>query len=168
MQVLDYGRSGDPRFLTTDGRSTFLLVFAPPAEGLSALDETFDTTLAAAAQQQDLEASVTGYQQLLVNDSSTDEGAGVLVETLIGGIGALVVLLFVFASFLAFVPLLIATVSILSTFLAVLALTTVTEVSGVVQFLIALVGLGVAIDYSLLVVTRWRRNARTVRATTTL
>src|SRR5262249_56447940 len=34
----------------------------------------------------------------------------------------------------------------------------VTSISFVVEFLIALVGLGVAIDYSLLVVTRWREE----------
>ena len=67
-------------------------------------------------------------------------------------------LLFVFASFLAFVPLIIAAVSILTTFLLVLGLTYLTDVSFVVQFLIALVGLGVAIDYSLLLVSRWREE----------
>ncbi|MGH9121863.1 MAG: MMPL family transporter, partial [Acidimicrobiales bacterium] len=40
--------------------------------------------------------------------------------------------------------------------LLVLGLTEITSVSFIVEFLIALVGLGVAIDYSLLVVTRWR------------
>src|SRR5207302_10825364 len=33
-----------------------------------------------------------------------------------------------------------------------------TNISFIVEFLIALVGLGVAIDYSLLVVTRWREE----------
>ena len=68
------------------------------------------------------------------------------------------VLLFVFASFLALIPLLIAAVSILTTFMLVLVLTTVTDVSIIVQFLIALIGLGVAIDYSLLLVSRWREE----------
>ena len=73
-------------------------------------------------------------------------------------LGALAVLLFLFASFLAFVPLLIAAVSILTTFTIVLLGTYVTDISFVVQFLIALVGLGVAVDYSLLVVNRWREE----------
>jgi uncharacterized membrane protein YdfJ with MMPL/SSD domain len=64
----------------------------------------------------------------------------------------------VFASFLAFLPLLMAAISVLSTFLLVLGLTTVTGVSMIVEFLIGLIGLGVAIDYSLLVVTRWREE----------
>ncbi len=37
-------------------------------------------------------------------------------------------------------------------------LTELTTVSPIVQFLIALIGLGVAIDYSLLVVSRWREE----------
>jgi RND superfamily putative drug exporter len=68
------------------------------------------------------------------------------------------VLIFVFASFLALLPLLIAAVSILSTFILVLGLTTFTDVNIIVQYLIALIGLGVAIDYSLLLVSRWREE----------
>jgi RND superfamily putative drug exporter len=85
-------------------------------------------------------------------------GPGVLTETLLGAAGALIVLLFVFASALAFLPLVVAAVSILATFLMLLPLTYVTDVSFIVQFLVALVGLGVAIDYSLLFVTRWREE----------
>ncbi len=48
--------------------------------------------------------------------------------------------------------------SIMTTFLLLLGLTTFTDVSPIVQFLVALVGLGVAIDYSLLVVSRWREE----------
>jgi putative drug exporter of the RND superfamily len=82
----------------------------------------------------------------------------VLLEAVLGGVGALVVLAFVFASFLAVVPLVMAIISILTTFVLLLGLTQVTSVSPIVQFLIALIGLGVAIDYSLLVVSRWREE----------
>jgi RND superfamily putative drug exporter len=85
-------------------------------------------------------------------------GLSILNEILIGGIGALAVLLFVFASLLALVPLLIAAVSVLTAFLAILGVTEITSVSLIVQFLVGLIGLGVAIDYSLLLVTRWREE----------
>jgi putative drug exporter of the RND superfamily len=39
-----------------------------------------------------------------------------------------------------------------------LPITYLTDVSFIVQFLVALVGLGVAIDYSLILVTRWREE----------
>ena len=80
------------------------------------------------------------------------------LETVIGALGALAVLAFVFASLLAFVPLLIAAVAILATLLVILGLTYIANVSFLVQFLVSLVGLGVAIDYSLLIVTRWREE----------
>ena len=49
-------------------------------------------------------------------------------------------------------------IAILVTFLAVWGLTAVTDVSFVVQFLVGLIGLGVAIDYALLITTRWREE----------
>src|SRR5207237_1328176 len=85
-------------------------------------------------------------------------GFGLLAEALVGGLGALFVLGWVFASWLALVPLLVAMVSIMTSFLAVWALTAVTSVSVLVSFLIVLVGLGIAIDYSLLIVVRWREE----------
>jgi putative drug exporter of the RND superfamily len=158
VRVLDYGSTGDAAFITADGHSTFLLVYAPQPQGfVDPLAAQFDTTLQAAAKTAGLQAAVTGYNQLSAG-SDTSEGPSILAETLIGALGALVVLVFVFASFLALVPMMVAAVSILSTFLIVLGLTTFTGVSFVVQFLISLVGLGVAIDYSLLVVSRWREE----------
>lgn len=85
-------------------------------------------------------------------------GPGVLLETLIGAIGALAVLAFVFASFLAAIPLLVAAVTIPVTLLIVFGLTHFTEVSFLVEFLVSMIGLGVAIDYALLIVTRWREE----------
>jgi putative drug exporter of the RND superfamily len=158
VRVLDYGTTGDQRFVTDDGHTSFALVYAPTLNGFSdPLADKFNQTVRSAAAAHGLDIKVTGYNQLQAG-SDDNEGPSILVETLIGAIGALVVLAFVFASFLALVPLLIAAVSILATFLIVLGLTTFTDVSFVVQFLISLVGLGVAIDYSLLVVSRWREE----------
>ena len=99
---------------------------------------------------------VTGQQALATGSSSG--GAGLLVETLLGGLGALLVLVIVFGSPLAFVPILIAIVSILSTFLVIRGLAAGFTISFVVQFLVGLIGLGVAIDYSLLLIVRWREE----------
>jgi RND superfamily putative drug exporter len=92
------------------------------------------------------------------NGDSEESGPGVLAETLFGGVGALLVLVFVFASFLALLPLVVAIASILLSFLLLWPLTYAFDVSFIVQFLIALIGLGVAIDYSLLLVNRWREE----------
>ncbi len=71
---------------------------------------------------------------------------------------ALAVLAFVFASMLAFLPLVVAAASILASFVLLLSLTYLGNFSVLVEFLIALIGLGVAIGYSLLLVTRWREE----------
>src|SRR5439155_22532398 len=77
---------------------------------------------------------------------------------MIASVGALPFLALGFASFPALLPLLIGGISVLATFLVVGGLTELTGVSQIVKFLIALIGLGVAIDYSLLVVSRWREE----------
>jgi putative drug exporter of the RND superfamily len=159
LRVVDYSMTQDKGMVTSDGRTTFGLVYEPQPNGFvdplkSKVEAAFNSSVAA----HHLTGSITGYAQLAAGDSSSDNGPSILTETLLGALGALAVLAFVFASLLALVPLLIAAVSILTTFLIVLLLTTFTDVSFVVQFLIALVGLGVAIDYSLLVVSRWREE----------
>lgn len=156
LRVVDYATTKDKAFITNDGRSTFAYVFEP-------LPKTFGTDTYATAAQTTLQRALpgdvvglTGLNQLESGGSA--KGPGVLLETVVGGLGALAVLAFVFASFLALLPLLIAVVSILATFLVILLLTYITDVSFIVEFLVALVGLGIAIDYSLLLVTRWREE----------
>jgi len=100
---------------------------------------------------------VTGIDALQ-NQSGGGGGPGVLLEALLGGAGALAVLGFVFASLLALVPIVIAIVSIMTTFLILWGVTTFASVSMIVEFLVALIGLGVAIDYALLIVIRWREE----------
>ena len=107
-------------------------------------------------EQYDGDVRLTGFTSLAEGGAEGDRS--VLVEVVLGGSGALLVLVLVFGSLLAGVPLLVAAVSILGTFLALLGLTVLTDVVFVVQYLVALIGLGVAIDYSLLIVTRWREE----------
>jgi RND superfamily putative drug exporter len=156
LRIVDLGVTGDRYFVTDGGRATFGLVFSPPANGFGADKAVTAAKTTLARQLPGYGVSLTGLSELESGGSS--KGPGVLVETMIGGAGALLVLAFVFASFLALVPILVAAVSILTTFLVVLGLTYLTQVSFIVEFLIALVGLGIAIDYSLLLVTRWREE----------
>ena len=158
VRVLDRASTGDDTFLTADGRSTFALVFTPAPTRFGADPLAPGLTRAmTAALPAGWTLHLTGESPLAESASRAD-GPGVLLEALIGAGGALVVLVLVFASLLALVPLLVAAVSVLTTFLLVLGLTYLTDVSQIVQFLIALIGLGVAIDYSLLIVTRWREE----------
>src|SRR3954452_327439 len=100
--------------------------------------------------------AVTGFEQLQAAGGGS--GPSAFVETLIGMAGALIILTLVFGSALAVVPLLMAIPSILISFLLVGGIQQLTDVIFLVEYLVALIGLGVAIDYSLLVVTRWREE----------
>jgi putative drug exporter of the RND superfamily len=155
-RIVDYSTTKDRAFVTNDARSTFAYVFEPPQKGFGgdAAATAAEGVLARALPKDRI--GLTGLNELSFGASSG--GPGVLLETILGGAGALAVLAFVFASLLAFVPILVAAVSILTTFLVVLGLTYLTSVSFIVEFLVALVGLGIGIDYSLLVVTRWREE----------
>jgi putative drug exporter of the RND superfamily len=160
-RVAGFGSTGDETFVSGDGRTAF--VYAFPGRS----DDPFGANVDA---QRDLERALagttvagapvllTGYDALYDSSGDADEGPGVLLEAVLGGLGALVVLAFVFGSPLALVPLAMAVCSILVSFLLLWGLTALTEVSPIVQFLVALIGLGVSIDYALLIVVRWREE----------
>src|SRR5215469_716492 len=163
VQLVDYATTGSRVFLTRDGRTAYALAFPPAAGSDTALAGAMERALRAAAPP-GWTVGLTG-NNLLSSAKPQKKGTGVLAATMVGGLGALAVLAFVFASLLALLPLIIAAVSVLATFLLVLGLTEVTDVSQIVTFLIALIGLGVAIDYSLLVVTRWREELARLAST---
>ena len=156
-RVVDEANTGDQVFRTKDDRTAYALLFYRFLHDPTA---KLPTDAIRAALQQAAPAGstvgVTGEDALAVGDDSG--GNGVFAEVLLGGLGALAVLAFVFASFLALLPLVVAAASILTTFILLLPLTYLTDVSFIVEFLVALIGLGVAIDYSLILVNRWREE----------
>ena len=160
LRILDPVTAGNPSLVSKDGTTVYGLAYLPRVKGFV---DAGDTALAAyVTAHKDLgggsTASVTGYDLLENAAGGGGGGSGVFVEVLFGGLGALIVLAFVFASLLAFLPLSVAIVSIPVTFGLLLPLTYVTNVNMVAEFLVSLIGLGVAIDYSLLLVTRWREE----------
>jgi RND superfamily putative drug exporter len=159
VRIADYATTGNRAFVTRDGRSTFALVYTAPVSGFGGpnLGPVMEHAVTAAAPA-GWHVGVTGSQLLANGQPSSSKGTGLMTEAMIGSVGALVILALVFASFLALLPLLIGGISVLATFLVVGGLTELTGVSQIVEFLIALIGLGVAIDYSLLVVSRWREE----------
>jgi RND superfamily putative drug exporter len=146
-------------FESEDGKVGFALLYPPPGPEAPDKNEAALSAVQEAAAQRSVGGEplrVTGIEAL--SEDSGGGGVGLLIETLVGALGALVVLAIVFGSWLAILPLIIAGASILTTFALLRALAELTQVSFVVQFLIGLIGLGVAIDYSLLVVFRWREQ----------
>jgi len=159
-----YFSTHDLVYVSRDRHTTFMNVYPAGPTSLAAASGA-ETLRAAAAKNlpATITVNVTGRDALDEATKTGEAGGGssVLVETAIGAIGALVILLFVFGTLPAvLMPLVVAGASILNTFTLVWALTYVTDVSVIAQFLIALVGLGVAIDYALLMIVRFRDELR--------
>jgi putative drug exporter of the RND superfamily len=148
-------------YVSHDRHTTFAEIYPPgPADfggggTVKATQRAIDATSLSGVT-----ASVTGQAALeAAAGSGGGGGPSIIVETLIGGLGALIILLFVFGTLPAIaMPLIVAAASILNTFTVIWLLTYFTGVSVIVEFLIALVGLGIAIDYSLLLIFRFREE----------
>jgi RND superfamily putative drug exporter len=156
-----YFSTGNLMYVSKDRHTTFLQVYLPGRAGLDVKSGAPKIRAAAAAGlPAGISVEVTG-RDALGEASNSGGGSSILLEALIGGLGALLILLFVFGTLPAVLtPLVVAVASILNTFSLVWALTYITDVSIIVQFLIALVGLGVAIDYALLMIFRFRDELR--------
>ena len=153
----------NPAYVSKDRHTTFQEIY--PA-GVAKFDTKSGAerirAVAAAGLPAGTTVEVTGHDPL--EEASTHGASGgpsVLLEAVIGALGALVILLFVFGTLPAvLMPIGVAVASILNTFTLIWILTYITNVSIIVQFLIALVGLGVAIDYALLMIFRFRDELR--------
>jgi RND superfamily putative drug exporter len=161
-RAASYASTHDRGFVSADGRTTFALVYIP-AKGGTEPGQAEARAAQAAVRGVSVGGApvrVTGLNALraAAAEAGKPGGASMAVEALIAGGGALLVLVCVFASWMAVVPMLMALAAIPTTFLAVWPLASATEVSVIVKFLIALVGLAIAIDYALLVVVRWREE----------
>jgi len=151
--------TGDRAFVSADGRTTFELIY--PVASFASSDPyaaALPRLQKALAGQQVHGAPVRVTGATILASGGRGGGNSVLAETLLAGLGALVVLAVVFGSLVAITPLIIAAVAIPTTFAFIYALTYLTTMSTLVQNIVALVGLGVAIDYALLIVTRWRQE----------
>jgi putative drug exporter of the RND superfamily len=160
-RVSSYFSTHSDAYVSPDRHTTFAEIYPPGNQGFNTdvhIKETRQVLKDRAPAG--VQAHLTGRDPLYEASSGGDEnGPSVLTEAIIGGLGAIVILLFVFGTLPAVaMPLAIAIASILNTFTLILLLTYITSVSIIVQFLVALVGLGVAIDYSLLMIFRFREE----------
>ena len=77
---------------------------------------------------------------------------------LLGLLAAVIVLLIVFRTFVAMlIPILVAIVALMTAFLLLFILAGQTDINTVTPLLVSMIGLGVGIDYSLFIVTRFRQ-----------
>lgn len=164
-RVVSYPSTGDRRFVGDAGTTTFGLVFGGPVEqgGIpgSALGEgaELDESITAAMRPLLPPGStlrVTGLDPLATGQDTG--GLNVPVKLLITIGAAIALLAWVFRSALAFVPLLVALIALPVSFVGLLAVSLVVDVHETTLTMVPLFGLGIAIDYALILVTRWREE----------
>jgi putative drug exporter of the RND superfamily len=164
-RVVSYADTGDPRLVGADGRTTFGLVYpgtysdgSPPGGGLGETPDESPVIVAAMTPHlpTGTQVHVTGLDTLA--PSVDAGGVDVPAKIGIGVLAAIVVLFLVFRSMLALVPILISVLSIFVSFIVILLLTLVMTVHDVALTTMPLLGLGIAVDYSLLLVARWREE----------
>ena len=132
--------TGDRAFVSSDGRTTFELIY--PVASFTSSDP-YVTALPrlekAVAGQYVHGAPVRVTGATILSSGGRGGGNSVLAETLLAGLGALVVLAVVFGSLVAITPLIITAVAIPTAFAFIYALTYLTTMSTLVQNIVALV-----------------------------
>jgi RND superfamily putative drug exporter len=80
------------------------------------------------------------------------------IQEVLGLLAAILVLLFVFRTFTAMlIPIALAISALLTAFLLLFILAGLTDINTITPLLVSMIGLGVGIDYSLFIVTRFRQ-----------
>jgi len=159
-------------FAPTDDRAGLVSVGDPFSDAtfsdngrIAYAEAQFDQTI----EDEDRDAVVA------VQDAVRDvvEPAGVTVEyngdaefppleqgtsELLGLLAAIIVLIFVFRTFVAMIiPIALALVALATAFLLLFILAGLTDINTITPILVSMIGLGVGIDYSLFIVTRFRQ-----------
>src|SRR5216684_8810856 len=130
-RVSSFWSTGSHAYVSKDGHTAFAEIYPPGTPGFNS-NVHIDQVRAKlkAATPAGVQSSLTGRDAIYASSSGGGKGPSVLTEALIGGLGSLVILFFVFGTLPA------------------------------VLMPIALVGLGVAIDYALLMIFRFRDELR--------
>ncbi|HEY3606632.1 MAG TPA: MMPL family transporter [Pseudonocardiaceae bacterium] len=161
LREISYASTGSRSLVSNGGRSTLLMVF-PPQANTDVPPQVLDQLAGAARSALPTATVHATSKNALAAGNAASGNSSVLTELLIGALAALLVLAWVFGSFLALLPLIMAIVSVLTMQLLVYALSfimpTSTPFNPAVQYIVALLGLGLSIDYSLLIVNRWREE----------
>ncbi|HUP83238.1 MAG TPA: MMPL family transporter [Candidatus Limnocylindria bacterium] len=157
--VFGYRSTGnDDRFLSFDGSSTYLVVLlkVTDEESIDLVPELRARVVPSAG----LDFELTGYGPL-AGDSNTQSEADLAKAEAVSLPLALLILVVVFGSLLAAgLPLLVAGLAIPSTLAMVYLVAQTTEMTIYVSSVATMLGLALAIDYSLFLVSRFREELR--------
>jgi uncharacterized membrane protein YdfJ with MMPL/SSD domain len=157
-RVVTYADAPAPAFLSEDGASTLAVVYLTK-DVESAVEDSARLADAVDAPA-GVEVQVTGIPQLYHEFNQKIEQDLVMAETISLPI-ALLILLAVFGTLVAAgLPLLIAALAMPTVFAVIALLASVMEMSIFVNNLATMIGLALAIDYSLFMVSRFREELR--------
>ncbi len=164
--VVGYAQTGDPRFISNDGHAAYVVINLNVTDEASVpLLDRFESEIHQPGSG--IELQLGGYAPLTRDSAAQSEQDLVQAETVSLPIAALV-LIIVFSSILAAgIPLLVALLAIPTTLALVYVVGQQVELSIYVQNVSTMLGLALAIDYSLFMVSRFReelRRGRTVGA----
>jgi RND superfamily putative drug exporter len=156
LATIGYAQTRDERFISSDGRGTYVVVQLALDD--EAAVDALDEIEAAIAPAEGLTLEITGYAPL-ARDSNEQSEKDLQRAELVSLPLALLVLVGVFASIVAAgMPLVVAGVAIPTALGAIALLARQTEMSIYVLNVSTMLGLALAIDYSLFIVSRFREE----------
>ncbi|HET7471947.1 MAG TPA: MMPL family transporter [Candidatus Limnocylindrales bacterium] len=156
--VIGYAQTRDRRFISTDGHSAYAVVRLTISDEESA--NQMKTIRGLIDQPAGATLKLAGVGPFTEDQARQSEKELVQAEA-VSGPFALLILLAVFASLIAAgLPLLVAGLAIPTTLAGVYLVAQTTELSIYVQNVATMLGLALAIDYSLFMVSRFREELR--------
>ena len=157
-QAVGWAETRDDRFISTDGTSAYVVVRLAITDE-EAVDEMEDLR-SLVDTPSDVTLQLTGVAPATQDQAEQSEKELIQAETVSFPFAALILIL-VFASLIAAgLPLLVAALAIPTTLGGVFLAAQVTELSIYVQNVATMLGLALAIDYSLFMVSRFREELR--------
>jgi RND superfamily putative drug exporter len=150
--ITEVGDPFDENTFSDDGRIAYAeaqfdrVIFEEDREAVVAVQDTVREAVAPAG----VTVEYNGDAEFPPIEQGTQE--------LLGLLAALLVLLVVFRTFVAmFIPIALALVALMTAFLLLFILAGLTTINTITPLLVSMIGLGVGIDYSLFIVTRFRQ-----------
>jgi uncharacterized membrane protein YdfJ with MMPL/SSD domain len=157
--VVGFAQTGDERFISRDGRSSYVVVRLAITDEQS-VDEMDSLRALIDQPAGGMTYKLAGIGPFTKDQAHQSETELIQAET-VSGPFALLILLAVFASVVAAgLPLLVAALTIPTTLGGLFLVAQVTELSIYVQNVATMLGLALAIDYSLFMVSRFREELR--------
>jgi len=150
-QVLDFATTGAPQLMSTDGTATLLMVELANEDALAEVE----ATLASIAAPEVLIGGELPLNDEFIEATEADlQKAEIITLPII-----LILMLLIFGGIVAAgLPVIVTMVAVPGAFLVLFGITQVTDVAFYAVNVVTMLGLGLAVDYALLMVNRFREE----------